>query len=201
MNKKMLTKVCSLRDPENIARLSALNPDYMGFQFSPLSARYMGEVDESLLYNLPPKVRRIGLFCDQSPLYIVSLAGRFGLNAVQLCGQEPPSTCELLAAEGLEVVKSFTIATRDSYLLTQQYEGVCNKFLFRFAAPHRYALAAEYGGTTPFLVHSDFNSRDLELCSTISHGLLCGVDIAPVGDLIDSKEAFDLLSLFVNFGQ
>ena len=39
----MKLKVCGMREPDNIAALSALQPDYMGFIFWALSSRYVNE--------------------------------------------------------------------------------------------------------------------------------------------------------------
>ena len=41
----MKLKVCGMREPDNIAALSALQPDYMGFIFWAPSSRYVSEDD------------------------------------------------------------------------------------------------------------------------------------------------------------
>lgn len=119
-------KISGVRDPENIAQLSdRLLPLYFGFDFRRSSPRYMGEIDEALLSKIPHKTRKIGVFDDEDPLYMCYLTGKLGLNGVQINGNVPIQTCEILAAEGLEVIKLI-----NSVSDIDKYEGVCNCFLF-----------------------------------------------------------------------
>lgn len=152
----MQIKICSLRDPETIAQIAALKPDYMGFCFDAMSEHYLGEVDETLLLHIPRQVRKIGLFRDEAPLRIAALAGRFGLNGVQLQGNESPQVCELLSAEGLEIIKNFDDTNIDK---AEGYEGVCNKFILN-------VNPSKYKGRTPFLYSQ-----------MVAHKMFCGLDL------------------------
>lgn len=155
-----LIKISSLRDPESIAQVVALRPDYVAFNFCKTSVRYMGEVDESLLSRLPRLMRKIGIFQDETPLRIAAFAGRFSLTGVELCGAESSHICELLSAEGLEVIKSFSHENIDQI---ERYEGVCNKFVFHFVPLY-------YRGETPFFVDVQ------HMAEPIDNPLFCGVD-------------------------
>ncbi len=135
-------KICKVRDPENIAALSALGPLYLGFDFRPTSSHYIGEIDEALLSTLPPTIRKVGLFDSEEALYITYIAGRFSLSAVQIEGDVPPSTCEILAAEGLEIFKVVKSASD-----IDKYEGVCNRFLIR-----DQEILRGYSSPTPLIV-------------------------------------------------
>lgn len=173
----MLIKICRLRDPENIVAVSALMPHYMGFDFSSDRASYMGELDESLLWGIDRRIRRVGLFTNDSPLYIAYIAGRFGLNTIQLDGRQSPESCEILAAEGLEVIKSISISGPDSFDATVPYEGICNKFLFRLTPTlDLQATLDHYHGTTPFLLSLKLDNMSVDQLSSIDHDRLVGFD-------------------------
>lgn len=135
-------KICGVRDPENIADLCLLQPKYLGLDFRAISDRYVGEIDEALLTKIPHTIRKIGVFDDQSPLYISYIAGRFSLTGVQLEADVTARTCEILAAEGLEIIKVIN-TTSD----VDKYEGICNKFLIR-----DQKLLDKYQSQTPLIV-------------------------------------------------
>ncbi len=139
---KQTLKICKVRDPQNIAELCTLRPKYIGFDFRPSSQHYIGEIDEALLSIVPESVRKVGVFDSDSALYISYIAGRFSLVGVQLEGNVPPQTCEMLAAEGLEVIKVL-----NSLDEVEKYEGVCNRFLVR-----NKGVMDGYTGKTPLMV-------------------------------------------------
>lgn len=136
--------ISKVRDIENIGALLRFTPRYISFDFRHSSPYYLGEVDEALFAGVPPKVSKVGIFEESSTLYISYIAGRFLLNAIQLEGDVSLKTCEILAAEGLEILK--TITSEDEF---DKFEGVCNKFLVNDPA-----LLARYRGKTPLIVDS-----------------------------------------------
>ncbi len=135
-------KICRVRDPQNIATLCELNPEYIGLDFRAYSPHYLGEIDEALLSIIPNNIRKIGLFGTEEALYITYIAGKFGLSGIQLEGEASTRTCEILAAEGLEIIK-----TLSSIEDIEKYEGICNKFLVRDRA-----ILAAYNSRTPLFV-------------------------------------------------
>ncbi len=151
-------KICKVRDPENIAALSALSPQYLGFDFRPNSPHYIGEIDEALLSTLPPTIRKIGLFESEEALYITYIAGKFSLSGVQIEGDVAPRTCEVLAAEGLEIIK----VVRDISDV-EKYEGVCNRFLVRSAE-----ILSRYSSKTPLIVDVEIWQKGSEHIVDIS---------------------------------
>lgn len=148
---KVDIKICGIRDPENIAQLCAISPTYIGLDFRATSTRYIGEIDEALLTKIPHTIRKIGVFDSQSPLYMSYIAGRFSLTGVQLETQVTHRTCEILAAEGLEIIKVLT-AISD----LDKYEGICNKFLIRDKK-----VLDKYHSTTPLIVDKKIYQTNL----------------------------------------
>lgn len=144
----MVLKIDKVRDPEVIYRIISHNPGYLGFDFRRDSSHYIGEVDEAIYSRIPIKIRKCGIFENDDPLYMLSIAGRFSLSTIQLEGDEPIHHCELLAAEGVEVIKVLKNISQ-----AEKYEGVCNKFLIRDAQ-----LLAKYTGKTPLIVEKSILS-------------------------------------------
>lgn len=150
--------ISRVRDIENINALLAFNPRYISFDFRHSSPYYLGEVDEALFAAIPPKVSKVGIFEESSTLHISYMAGRFLLNAIELEGSVSLQTCEILAAEGLEILK--TITTEDEF---DKFEGVCNKFLVNDPE-----LLARYRGRTPLIVDSSLYRADGNYIANLS---------------------------------
>ncbi len=144
MKKSQPIKFCKVRDAENIAHLCNFAPTYISFDLRPTSPHYLGEIDQAQLSTIPLTIRLVGVFEAQSSLYITSMAGKYGLSAIQIEGNVPSTTCELLAAEGLEIIK--TLHTTEDI---KKYEGVCNKFLVRDAQ-----ILEKYSSKTPLIIDS-----------------------------------------------
>lgn len=162
----MVLKIDKVRDPEMIYQIISHNPGYLGFDFRHDSHHYVGEVDEAIYSRIPIKIRKCGIFENDDPLYILYIAGRFSLSTIQLEGNEPIHHCELLAAEGVELIKVLNNITQ-----VEKYEGVCNKFIVRDAE-----LLARYRGKTPIIVDQSILSD----CHSVY-----GVDIE-VGRFLES---------------
>lgn len=139
----MNLKIDGLRDPETINQiLQKTQPQYLTLNFIHSSNQYIGEVDEAIYANIPIKIRKTGIFANTNPLHMIYIAGRFSLTAIQLDGNEPPTICEKLSAEGVEILK--TISDTKQF---DRYEGICNKLIIR----DKKILEA-YRGSMPLIV-------------------------------------------------
>lgn len=148
----MIVKIDGVRDPEQIYKITGeceKLPNYLCFDFRRNSPNYMGEVDEAIYSKIPLKIRKTGIFQDDTPLYILSMAGRFMLSAVQLEGNESKIECEILAAEGVEVIKAINNAQQ-----IEKYEGICNKFIIR-----DHKILKTYTGQTPIITSWGLNHK------------------------------------------
>lgn len=63
MAKKLLVKVCGMREDENIHQLTQLAIDYIGHIFYPKSARYIADAK---LLNSNPDIKKTGVFVNAS---------------------------------------------------------------------------------------------------------------------------------------
>lgn len=115
-----------MREASNIAALSALAPDYMGFIFWAPSKRFVDTSTPQLL----PHIKKTGVFVDASVDYIQTVIKNHQLQAVQLHGEETPNYCQLIQSFGVEVIKAFMIKDHFNFNVLDPYENSCDFYLF-----------------------------------------------------------------------
>lgn len=82
-------KICGMREPENIRAIGAYRPDFMGFIFVPESPRSVERASRvAILDGVPAGVERVGVFRNTSHAEIVKRVEEWGLDGVQLHGDE-----------------------------------------------------------------------------------------------------------------
>ena len=151
----MKLKVCGMRHTENVAALASLQPDYMGFIFWEPSKRYCATVPT----DIPKQIKKVGVFVNETTEQIKSKVKLFGLDAVQLHGEESPSQCAALL--GLcEVIKAFRIGPNFDFKQLAPYQDHCSYFLFDTQGPlpggngtaFDWELLTGYNLDTPFFL-------------------------------------------------
>ena len=149
--KRLLIKVCGMREPDNIRRVEALRPDYMGFICWTGSRRNVtGRPD-----YLPAACRRTGVFIDPSPTEVAERVEQLGLDAVQLHGHETPEFCRAVKqicgrdGQAVELVKAFSIAPDAPFPVTADYETACDYFLFDTSCPTAGGSGRSFSSPAP----------------------------------------------------
>ena len=115
---------------ENIQKVAALRPDYLGFIFYEPSARNF----EGRIPVVDPEIRKTGVFVNAAPESIMEKVAAFDLDAVQLHGDESPEYCsalrEAFADRSLELIKVFPVGDGIDFSQLQPYEALADLFLF-----------------------------------------------------------------------
>jgi phosphoribosylanthranilate isomerase len=151
----MKLKVCGMRETKNITALASLKPDYMGFIFWEPSKRYCATIPS----DIPKIIKKVGVFIDETTVKIKAKVKLFGLDAVQLHGDESPKQCAALL--GLcEVIKAFRIGTDFDFKQLTLYQDHCTYFLFDTQGPlpggngtaFDWELLMGYSLDTPFFL-------------------------------------------------
>ena len=63
----MKIKICGMKYADNISKVAALQPDFMGFIFYPASSRFVGyDFDENIVKTVPDSIRKVGVFVNES---------------------------------------------------------------------------------------------------------------------------------------
>lgn len=115
-----------MKVPNNIENIANLSPDYMGFIFYKKSPRYF----DDQLPVLPKSIKKTGVFVNATTQEITSRVKKFGLQAVQLHGDEKPDYCRQIKEQGLEVIKVFSVGESFDFAHLTPYEGQVHYFLF-----------------------------------------------------------------------
>ena len=200
----MITKVCGMRDAENIREVEALGVDLMGFIFWPKSSRF---VSERPAY-LPTKCKRVGVFVDEDIKIIQQIARDYALDFIQLHGQESPDYIRTLRADGsfaAVIIKAFNIATSADLEATKPYEGLVDYFLFDTKGPSvggngekfDWTVLADYVGEPPFLLSGGIGPDDAERIRTFHHPKCIGIDLNSRFEIAPGFKDINILKEFI----
>ncbi|MCF6213504.1 MAG: phosphoribosylanthranilate isomerase [Flavobacteriaceae bacterium] len=122
----MKLKICGMKYPENILKVAALQPDYLGFIFYKKSKRHF----DGTLPTLPKSIKKVGVFVDASNDYINDKIKRYNLQTIQLHGEESPEFCKQFYNKNTEVIKVFSVGNNFDFNILEKYEPVADYFLF-----------------------------------------------------------------------
>jgi len=104
---KPQVKICGLTSAETAAACAELGADAIGCVFFPKSPRHLTEQRaREICGALPPEVKKVGVFVNETYADIMRKVDRCGLTAVQLHGREPPELVEKLLNEPIAVIKA-----------------------------------------------------------------------------------------------
>ncbi len=174
----MRIKVCGMKEEENLQDLLELQPDYVGFIFYENSPRFMGEtLGAEVIRQVPKNIRKVGVFVNASINQIVQTVKTYGLDFVQLHGDEMPDFCRSLQFKGINIIKAFRVDETFNFTQLNNYKPVCDYFLFD-------TKAAAYGGTGTAFDWSLLERYDNEKPFFLSGGI--GLEDAET--ILDLKE-------------
>lgn len=176
-----LIKVCGMREAENIRAVEQLGVDMIGFIFYPKSPRCLYELPG----YLPVNALRVGVFVNENKQTIETYADRFGLDYIQLHGNESPEYCQSLRTAGMKIIKAFSIACAKDLQPVHKYEATCDYLLFdtkteQFGGSGNqfdWSLLHAYHGHTPFLLSGGINLYSVKALKAFHHPCLAGFDI------------------------
>src|SRR5574339_867905 len=164
----MNIKVCGITQFKQLQQLEALNIDYAGLIFYKESPRYMGDkLSGAEVKGADFDLKKVGVFVNPSYSDLLDAIDDYGLDIVQLHGNETPEMCEELSAE-VEVIKAFRIEDGAVNIdkLVESYDAVCDYYLFDTAG-----LKESFGGTGKQFDWSILNKAKIEKPFFLSGGI------------------------------
>lgn len=183
-----------MRNPQNITDIAALNPDYLGFIFYEKSKRYVGEdFDEAATYHLPKGIKKIGVFVNASMEYVLSKVKRYGLDLVQLHGEESPEFCRDLQRNNIPVIKVFAVGQTFDFSVLEPYKPHCNYFLFDTKGKEKggngmvfnWEVLKDYDNEKPFFLSGGLSLenvgkvKELQGLNIVAIDVNSGFEVAP----------------------
>jgi phosphoribosylanthranilate isomerase len=205
MNLKV--KICGMLYPDNIKIISGLAPDLMGFIFYPPSKRYAGRIlDPSDLRRLSPRIKKTGVFVNETINKILRIITEYSLDFVQLHGNEPPELCSLLKERGIGVIKSFSINEELDFEKCDDYVLCTDYFLFDTLTPGFGGSGAKFNWDVlrnyylghPFLLSGGISPGDIENISAISVNGFYGIDLNSRFEIKPGLKNFETLRSFID---
>lgn len=182
----MKIKVCGMRDAPNLAEIAALNPDFIGFIFYDQSPRFVGELlDEATVKALPRSIRKVGVFVNASPDYILRNVKKYDLQYVQLHGNETPEYCRSLQNRGINIIKAFRVDGSFNFSMLNNYKAFADFFLFDAKGDQPggngitfdWSVLKNYDNTKPFFISGGIGLDNLDQLEQLKGMKLYGVDV------------------------
>jgi phosphoribosylanthranilate isomerase len=112
-------KICGITRLEDALLAAELGADALGFNLWPGSKRHLpAEAARAIVDRLPPFVTPVGVFVNQPPTEVLTLAAEAGLAAVQLHGDEP---WDDVNGYPIPAIKAVRLAGRESLADLHRY--------------------------------------------------------------------------------
>lgn len=162
----MKLKICGMKYPENIVKVSEYFPDYMGFIFHEPSSRFFdGEIPP-----LPDSVKKVGVFVNTALEEIISKIATYDLDIIQLHGNETPEFCQQLQQIPIEIIKVFSVNDAFNFDVIKPFEAVCDYYLFDTKGKlpggngilFNWKILEKYNSAKPFFLSGGIGMEDIE---------------------------------------
>ena len=116
---------------DQVKQLDAMGVDFAGFIFYPKSPRYVvRHLTGEQLKKTKLRLGKVGVFVNATYDDVMKQVDAYGLDMVQLHGDETPRFCEQLA-NYITVIKVFRMGENDPIdWLIRPYQDYCDMFLF-----------------------------------------------------------------------
>lgn len=184
----MNIKVCGITEMKQLQQLDGLDIDFAGLIFFKDSPRYAGDkLSKKDVKKADFDLKKTGVFVNPEMIDVLDAIDDYGLEVVQLHGDESPEMCEDLSSE-VEVIKAFRITgNEDIDALVAPYDAVCDYYLFDTGG-----LSENLGGTgkqfdwsilsrakieKPFFLSGGISVEDAAKVKAFKHPDLFGVDV------------------------
>ncbi|MFA8436178.1 MAG: phosphoribosylanthranilate isomerase [Marinifilaceae bacterium] len=179
-------KICGLRYPVNIKSISQLPVHYLGFIFYPKSPRYVGvNMDPVVLQNIPQHLKKVGVFVNEEAESLLAIKDRYGLDLLQLHGEESPQLCGKLKKSGVRIIKAFQVDEHFDFKILEDYAEVVEYFLFDTSSKQyggsgkkfNWQMLENYDGMVPFFLSGGIGPGDVKAILEFQHPMLHALDL------------------------
>jgi phosphoribosylanthranilate isomerase len=191
--KALKIKVCGITQFSQVQELAEAGVDYAGLIFYEKSPRFIANKISPDILKKYKRIIKVGVFVNEEIDNVLQISEAFGLDMVQLHGDESPEYCEILSTK-LPVTKVFRVSGNENLnQLVFPYHQNVNHFLFD-------TKAKDYGGTGLKFDWSSLKEFDHPTPFFLSGGIGPG-DIFLIKDIVnegnaDNFHAVDLNSKF-----
>lgn len=202
----MKIKVCGLRHFKNISEITQLDIDYVGLIFYNRSARFInGSLSFDEARQIDPKVKKVGVFVNESMDSIVNTVAQYKLDMVQLHGDESAEFCKKLKPF-VKIIKAFGINRDFDFQTLKDYETAVDHFLFDTAAENYggsgkafdWDLLNKYDLNVPFFLSGGISEANIQTIKQLNIKQLGAIDINSKFEVSPGLKDVNKIKIFVN---
>ncbi len=198
----MKIKVCGMKIPQNIDRLTKLDIDFIGFIFYEKSARYVDEVP----CEIPKNIKKTGVFVNENIQKVIGISRENNLDYVQLHGNENIEYCKKLKEKNINIIKAFSTDENFDFRTTCRYQAFCDYFIFDTKGKNyggnglkfNWKLLENYKGETPFLLSGGILPEDAQAIKSFKHKMFVGIDINSGFEVKPAVKNISKIERFIN---
>jgi phosphoribosylanthranilate isomerase len=117
---KVKVKICGITNYEDAAIAVDLGATALGFIFADSPRQITPQKARDIIHAIPPFVKTVGVFVNESPAAIKEVVHYCGLDLVQLHGDESPDLCHGLMPS---TIKALRIKDASSIQSSLAYQG------------------------------------------------------------------------------
>jgi phosphoribosylanthranilate isomerase len=184
----MNIKVCGITQLKQLQQLEAINIDFAGLIFYKESPRYVGDkLSKKEIKSADFDLKKVGVFVNPELIDVLDAIDDYGLDAVQLHGDETPGICDDLSSE-VEVIKAFRIKDGDADIdaMVKEYDEVCDYYLFDKASDYSiggtgkqfdWGILKKAKIEKPFFLSGGIGPDDAAKIKAFRHPDFFGIDI------------------------
>jgi phosphoribosylanthranilate isomerase len=127
-------KICGITNREDALAAAHLGADALGFIFAASPRKISVERAREIIKALPPFVRTVGVFVDEDPERVSSIAAMCALDILQLHGSESVDYC---SSFDRRVIKAVRLQSRDELKNLSKYVNVVDALLLDTYLPNK----------------------------------------------------------------
>jgi phosphoribosylanthranilate isomerase len=185
----MKLKVCGITQLQQLKELDDLGVDFVGLIFYSQSLRCVtNKLKAEDVKSLSVSIKKVGVFVNADQKHIIDTVDNFGLDIVQLHGDETPEFCNHISSL-VTVIKAFRITRANEQnidWMIKPYEEFCDYYLFDTNRKNAYGgtgekfdweLLKENKINKPFFLSGGIGSDDIEKVIAFTHPFFYALDI------------------------
>jgi phosphoribosylanthranilate isomerase len=201
----MNIKVCGITRKEDLQKLIDFGVHYAGFIFYEKSPRFAGNKLDARTVREVSGIRKTGVFVNSPLEQVQRIISDYGLNLVQLHGDETPAYCEMIRTQA-PVIKAFRIGENINWETLKPYLSVTDYFMFDTDAGKAYGgsgkrfnweLLQTYPYEHPFFLSGGIGLEEAPELKELSMPALFAVDVNSRFETQPGIKDTDKVQLFI----
>ncbi|MEO8412752.1 MAG: phosphoribosylanthranilate isomerase [Ginsengibacter sp.] len=206
----MKLKVCGITQLDQLKQLDAMAINYAGLIFYDQSARCINnKLEAKDVKPLSLSLKKIGVFVNAELAHIMDQVDNFGLDIVQLHGDETPEFCKHISNQ-VTVIKAFRITqTNEQNIdwMIKPYEEYCDYYLFDTNRKNAYGGTGEKFDwkilnrnkiNKPFFLSGGIGLNDVEKLKEFEHPFFYCVDVNSRVEISEGVKDMESIRVLAN---